>query len=87
MDFQEGSRLMSFCHCCQRGQHISVTTHNTTGAWMMSHRGAVGKKNKEEQEAACMANFELNRYLSPWVPGGMHKLPLLFLKGYLLRHL
>lgn len=78
---------MFFYHCCQRGQNVNVTKQYSTMVTSSGISQMCKGGRKGEQEAVCMPNVELSCYLSPWVPSEMYKLPQLFLKGYLLKHL
>lgn len=73
VDFLEGNSLMSFRHCCQHGQNVSVTKRITVlqGHTMISHRCAVGKK-KGILGSCLHGKLELSCYPSSRVPCKMH---------------
>lgn len=54
VDLLEGNSLLTFHHCCQHGQNVHVTKHNTVlqGYAVTPHRLAVGKK--EGRIGSCL---------------------------------
>lgn len=84
VDFTEGNRFVP-SHCGRpHGQNVSETKPNTVlQGHAISHRCAAGRKG----ESAKLSAWQTPNWAAAWLPCEIRQLPLLFLKGYLLKHL